>query len=270
VDERYIAWTESYPDREVARWALQAASEGLHGPELFVGDSAKAVDQEDRALSPDKAATIRAKHMKEVGLGQEVGPLRGAWASASRLLPQGCVKKDRYDPMSQRWRSTVDPSALHDGFCEGSINDLTYSPRLLSAHLSAEQMRDTLAWIFSLHGPGVQAYAADIPACFRLMRLHVSLLPLFLYRVVTEEHGTEFFGDLCCPFGWTASEWGWQCILGLILWRFHLAGLTDIMSFVDNFYDFSHPSMGVLFEERRQKIEGVFSSLGIPPGYTSP
>ena len=183
----------------------------------------KAVDQDDRALAQDKSATIRANHMKEVGLGQEVGPLRGAWAHFSRVLPQGCVKKDRYDPLSVRWRSTVDPSALHDGFSEGSVNDLTYSPQLLSAHLSAEQMRDTLAWMFGLYGPGIQAYAADIPACFRLMRLHESLLPLFLYRVVTEEHGTEFFGDLCCPFGWIASEWGWQCLLALILWRFHLA-----------------------------------------------
>ena len=127
-------------------------------------------------------------------------------------------------------------------------------------------LRDTLADIFLRYGVGVQCYAADIPACFRLLRLHQSLLRLFTYRVVTEEHGTQFFTDLCNPFGWTAAEWGWQCVLALIAyaWRFRQEGFPDLMKYVDNFYVFSHPAMDQNFEERRAKIEAIFELLGIP------
>jgi hypothetical protein len=108
------------------------------------------------------------------------------------------------------------------------------------------------------------AYAADIPAFFRLMRLHQSLLHLFTYRVETEEFGVEFFTDLCCPFGWIASEWGWQCVLALILWFFRVKGIPDLMSYVDNFYAFAHPAKGDDFEALRSHIEALFEILGIP------
>ena len=261
-----VEWTKSYPDARVVELAMEAALVGLHGPNIFVGDMSKAVDQLDRNLPPEKLAVILENHMKEVELGQVFGPSPMAAFKAMRILPQGAVPKDRYDPSSTRFRSTCDPSALHQFFTQGSINDLTWTPRLLSDHLSAQQIRDTLAWIFMQHGPGVQAYGADIPACFRLMRLHQSMLPLFCYRLEGDDvpNGRAFFTDLCCPFGWTASEWGWQCILALILWRFRVSHIPDMMAFVDNFYNFVHPATGVEFDERRQAIEQVFEELGIP------
>jgi hypothetical protein len=159
----------------------------------------------------------------------------------------------------------------------GSINDLTWTPRLMSDHLhvSARQIRDTLAWIFSKHGPGVQAYAADIPACFRPMRLHQSVLPLFTYRLEGDRipGGREFFADLCCPFnlaGLRQSGGGSACILAFILWRFRLHPIPDMMAFVDNFYNFVHPASGVEFDQRRRDIEGVFKDLGIIHAHPSP
>ena len=257
-------WMASYPDQRVLELAQEAASVGLHGLNAFQGDLHKAVDQLDRELPEAKRQAIRANHIKEVALGQVVGPFPMAIYKIARILPQGAVRKDKYDPESTRWRSTCDPSAVHEGYDDGSINDLTYSPRLLSAHLSAAQLRDTIAQLFARHGHGVVAYAADIPACFRMMRLHPSLLHLFLYRVVTAEHGTEFFADLCCPFGWTAAEWGWQCILGLISWKFLLAGMEWVMSYVDNFYDITHTALVADLPERWGGIDSIFADLGIP------
>ena len=255
---------DSFPDQEVRDLAVEAMQVGLHGMHAFVGDLSKAVDQEQRNPGPEKTATILFNHMKQAALGQELGPTSTPLFPSARILPEGAVPKDRYDPESVRWRSTVDPSAVHRGYVSGSINDLTYTPKLLSDHLTAAMIRDTLAHIFRLHGVGVKAYAADIPACFRLLRLHQSPLRLFTFRVVSEEHGTQFFTDLCCPFGWTASEWGWQCTLAMIAWRFRQGGFPDLMKYVDNFYVFSHPAMGQDFEARRAKLEELFAALGIP------
>jgi hypothetical protein len=133
-------------------------------------------------------------------------------------VPNGLVPKDKYDEASSRVRIICDRSALHRGAEKGSINDLTWSPRPLSAHLSADRIRDTLAWFYLHCGPGTTAWTADVPSCFRRVIINALLLFLFTYRVVTPEFGTEFFTDLCTPFGWTASEWGWQCILGLSQW----------------------------------------------------
>jgi hypothetical protein len=82
--------------------------------------------------------------------------------------------------------------------------------------------------------------------------------------VVTVEFGVEFFSDLCTPFGWTASEWGWQCILGLSQWYALLEGFPDLEAYVDNFFLFSHPGLHHVHSERCKGIEKVFAALGIP------
>lgn len=67
--------------------ALQAVREGLHGPGIFAaaGDMDKAVDQLDRNLPGCYQGKFN--HIKEVALGQVVGPLQRAPLSASRILP---------------------------------------------------------------------------------------------------------------------------------------------------------------------------------------
>lgn len=52
--------------------------------------------------------------------------------------------------------------------------------------------------------------------------------------------------------------------MSLILWRFRLHPIPDMMAFVDNFYNFVHPASGVKFDQRRRAIEQVFVDLGIP------
>jgi hypothetical protein len=151
------AWTEAFPDQLVASLGMEATAVGLHGANAFLGDLSKAVDQEQRALTEDKASVIRENHMKEVKKGQSSGPTPTVLSAAARITPEGVVKKDLYDEESVRWRSTSDSSALNTGYDFGSVNDLTWTPklRILSSHLSAAQIRDTLALQFATLGPGV-------------------------------------------------------------------------------------------------------------------
>jgi hypothetical protein len=75
--------------------------------------------------------------------------------------------------------------------------------------------------------------------------------------------------DLCMPKVLHVFGCNSRPNYNLVPWRFHLAGLADIISFVDHFCDFSHPGMGVDFEERRQAIEAVFTALDIQYRCTS-
>jgi hypothetical protein len=145
------------------------------------------------------------------------------------------------------------------------VNDLCWSPRLLSYHASPDHLRDTLAWLFLCFGPGIVAWTADIPSCFRLNHLCAVLLSLFVYKVVTVAFGVEWFVDLATPFGWSPAEWGWQCMLALIMWAFRKQGLDDMVSYVDNFFYLMHPKG----QQRDMKatfaaIEAVFTLLNIP------
>jgi hypothetical protein len=135
----------------------------------------------------------------------------------------------------------------------------------LSYHATADHIRDTLAWLFLCFGPGILAWTADIPNCFRLNHLNAALLSLFVYKVITSEYGTEWFVDLATPFGWAPAEWGWQCMLALILWAFHKAGLPEMIAYVDNFFYLMHPAAGGTHAKAVfKRIDSVFTRLGIP------
>jgi hypothetical protein len=94
------------------------------------------------------------------------------------------------------------------------------------------------------------------------------LLPLFLSRVITLLHGTEWFVDKCNPFGWQPSEWTWQAVLAMILWIFRRAGFSGrrtMLAYVDNFFTFSHESWkGVdQYDDVRKAVELLFQEMGI-------
>jgi hypothetical protein len=127
---------------------------------------------------------------------------------------------------------------------------------LISAHCSAHVIRDRIAHV----GPGAQVWAADIPACFRRQLNNPRLLPLFVYTTTTEEFGLEWWLDPRNPFGWIASEWGWQCILHVIMWRARSMSIEELMAFVDNFFDIALASVAAA---RRKVIEKMFADLGI-------
>jgi hypothetical protein len=225
-----------FPCQQVAALALSVATTGLN---TFKGMLSKAVVHDEPAVRDDVAEMAkRTTLMKEVDLDTPriSGPTPSCPFTKARVCPISTRKKDTYDPFSKRLRLISDFSRRRKGDDGGSVNDLCWSPRLLSYHASPDHLRDTLAWLFLCFGPGIVAWTADIPSCFRLNHLCAVLLSLFVYKVVTVAFGVEWFVDLATPFGWSPAEWGWQCMLALIMWAFRKKGLGDMVSYVDNFF----------------------------------
>ena len=257
----------TYPFTVVSGLAMDVLTTGVRP---YKGSLDKAVVYHDRGKLDDASEMAkRVTMMKEATLDvpRIIGPLSECPFDTPRVCPCRTLEKDPYDPASTRLRLISNFSKRARGRHSGSVNDLSYSPKLLSFHVQPSHIRDTLAWLFLSFGPGIRAWTADIPSCFRLNHLHPSLLSLFVYFVSTAEHGPEWFVDLATPFGWSPAEWGWQCVLALILWAFRCRGLAGMFAFVDNFFYLFHPAAGgaeanpvALYA----RISEVFDDLDIP------
>ncbi len=138
----------------------------------------------------------------------------------------------------------------------------------MSVHMSASDIRDLIAYL----GPECIAWCADIPACFRRQNINERLLPLFVYAELDSAGILQWFLDLANPFGWATSEWGWQCLLAVIMWQLRRVGLDDTLSYVDNFFDLSLPAVAttrkakllMLFDEAGIKLHDVFEGKQFP------
>ena len=220
------AWSADYPHPRVRELALQAVDGGV---DPFVGDVTKSVAYlPSQGLTDEGSMQCRTALMKEVTKGNTEGPFAACPYAATRICTNFAVPKNKHDPADPLRR-------LISNFAKGgtaSVNALCWSPRLISAHCNARWIRDRIAEC----GRTAVVWAADIPSCFRRQRLRSRLLHLFVYVLRTTVFGVEYFADLSCPFGWTPSEWSWQCVLAMLMWFFNLAGLDDLMAYVDNFF----------------------------------
>ena len=254
-----------YPCQDVARLALELAGDGL---DPYKGGLGKAVSYDvgeaASLTNRDEELAKRRATMKEVEAGRIAGPFKECPYTDARLCPTSVRAKDPYDPESTRLRLISNFSRRPRGGDKGSVNDLCWTPRLLSYHATPAHIRDDLAWLHHLHGVGTVAWTSDVPSCFRLNHLHPRLLALFVYKTVVAEFGTEWFVDLATPFGWTPAEWGWQCLLALILWALRGAGLGRSFAYVDNFFLLAHPGAGDDTTTMFAAAETVFERLHIP------
>ena len=261
------ALADSYPCKGVASLALEVLTTGLNP---FKGALDKPVIHPTRLPCDDTSSMAqRSAMMKEVELPSPriAGPFRECPFPTPRVCPTDTVRKDRYDPQSERLRLISNFSKRGRGATGGSVNDLSWSPKLLSFHAQPSHLRDTIAFLYITFGAGILAWTADIPGCFRLNHIHAALLSLFVYCVVTAQFGTEWFVDLATPFGWSPAEWGWQCVLALILWAFRIRDLGEMFAFVDNFFYIMHPSQlpaGDSVTSVFARIASIFASLNVP------
>ena len=227
---KWDVWTlekfaRRYPHPLVVKLALEAAGDGV---DPFVGKLAKTVKQVRDWLTPDQYDECRSNMMSDVAAGETLGPYEAPPFVWYRICEIFSIPKKKHDPESKLIR-------LISNFAEGndsSINSLCWSPRLIGFHCGAKHLRDRIAQC----GPGAWCWAADIPKCFRRQRVLRRLMHLFVYKVLTKEHGLEYFVDLSTPFGWSPSEWGWQVILAIIMWELRRRGLSDTLAYVDNFF----------------------------------
>jgi hypothetical protein len=194
-----------YPCQMTRNLALQVMKGEL---DPFVGDRSKPVDCVDRVYDSGEALVIRSKWLDLVEKGWAVGPSPWPFFPNSRVWPSGTVKKNKYNASCTEVRMKSDYS---DGLC--SINDLCWSPDLLRPSVSAQLIGDVIIW----SGRGTQVTVRDVPKAFKLNKANHELLFLHTSRLISAEFGTEFFLSLANDFGWSPSEWGWQCVLALIL-----------------------------------------------------
>lgn len=244
-------WAADYPHKAIAKHAIAAITDGI---DPFMGDINKTVDWPRRPLSDPHAELARAQLMADVQLKRAWGPSKLPPFKYFRICPQFDVPKKKHDPSNTAVRMVCN-------FSKGnaqSVNMICSSPFLVGFHCSPMHIRDKIASI----GPGVRAWTADIPSCFRNQRVNKRLWPLFVYEIITQAHGKEFFVDLATPFGWTPSEWSWQCVLAILLWRFRVINLEEMLGYVDNFFLFVPPSLN--FKMMCSKAEKVFSDIGAP------
>ena len=150
-------------------------------PLLFAGDRSKRVVTSNGVLDTDMQLRITERFASEVAKGRMMGPFNrcpfpNEWCKhQARTTPLDTRRKDKYDPLSARFRVISNFSA---GFAH-SINALSFSPKLISTHLQASNLRDVL---FSM-GPNARFDAIDQEDAFRAD--HINLEDAHLYSTVT-------------------------------------------------------------------------------------
>ena len=243
-------WAADLPCPTVARLGLECC-EGVLNP--FKGDLSKAVWYPPHRLTAVESDACWASFMKEVAKGNTLGPFPYPPFASCRQCPFFPVPKKKHEPLNPAVRVCCHFSKGGTG----SVNSLCDSYGLISVHASASMIRDAVC---ELGSDGV-VWAADIPACFRRQNICEALLPLFVYCARDPDGSWVWFQDLAHAFGWTPAEWGWQCILTIIMWHLRRVAPGVTLGYVDNFYDFMSRARAVA---RRALLEATFAEAGIP------
>jgi hypothetical protein len=236
---------------------IQPSGARLH----FAGDNNKRVVVANAALEPTMLAQIKERFLSETAKGRMLGPFDRCpfpndWnACQARATPLDTRKKDKYDPLSERFRVVSNFSAGR----ASSINNLIYSPKLLSAHLQSSQLRDLL---FSL-GPGARFSAIDQQDAFRADHINLADAHLYCYQVER-----EWFIDLRDPFGNVKSEYAYAIIVAVLKWAFEgdckiVTDDSKLLGYVDNWFLLSRAECAT-HDSRWEYLKTMFDQLGAP------
>jgi hypothetical protein len=236
---------------------IQPSGARLH----FAGDNNKRVVVANAALEPTMLAQIKERFLSETAKGRMLGPFDRCpfpndWnACQARATPLDTRKKDKYDPLSERFRVVSNFSAGR----ASSINNLIYSPKLLSAHLQSSQLRDLL---FSL-GPGARFSAIDQQDAFRADHINLADAHLYCYQVER-----EWFIDLRNPFGNVKSEYAYAIIVAVLKWAFEgdckiVTDDSKLLGYVDNWFLLSRAECAT-HDSRWEYLKTMFDQLGAP------
>jgi hypothetical protein len=250
----------SFPHVEVAalfREVIQPSGARLR----FAGDNSKRVLVANAVLKPAILAQIKERFVSETAKGRMLGPFDRCpfpndWnKSQARSTPLDTRRKDKYDPLSERFRVVSNFSAGRTS----SINNLIYSPKLLSAHLHSAQLRDVL---FSL-GPGARFNAIDQQDAFRADHINLADAHLYCYQVER-----EWFIDLRDPFGNIKSEYSYAVIVAVLKYAFEgdgdiVSGDSKLLGYVDNWFLLSRAGC-TTHDKRWAHLKSVFDLLGAP------
>lgn len=236
--EAAVKAARSYPHSSTARFVAEGLQEGF--PSFFAGDRSVHVDLPNMPSAAEAIRELREDALKERVKGRYAGPFPSnpfpnAWCPHQpRNAPAGAVPKNKRSPLDGLKRPVANFSALE----EWSVNALDQDPGICLLWMTFENILRAIA----ASGKGTIVYAADVKAAYRLNRNRTEDLHLHVHKLVSPDHGTEFFVDLCNPFGWKNSYWNWESLAGVIKWHLLRSGITSICNYVDNFYGLIPPT----------------------------
>ena len=255
-------WAASYPHKRVVQLAVAAAGIG-NNP--YRGDTTKSVGINSASLRPVAAdfmptaetLLIDKRMTEEVSKNRTSGPYDDFPVPVARPCSFFSIPKKKHDVTNLDIR-------LVQNFSDGgmsSVNANCWAPWFLAFFLGALHLRERIFFC----GPDALVWAADIPECFRQLRVHPALWFLMLY-IVRMPGGVKVFLDQSCPFGFACSEWSWQALLAILMWRLWCLGVTEAMAYVDNFWLISPgQSAGdrATHAAKVVKMESMFTDAGI-------
>ena len=219
--KRFRQIAATHPDTTIRTLAIEAVANELNP--RFLGDRGRAVRAKNSRSICGKEARVEAHLLAEAKLGHVWGPLEWCPFTHARICRLSVVDKNKWDVMCNKFRLISDYS--HGG--KFSVNELTFSPRLIALYARGCHVADMLAHL------GDRAYIRtyDVPACYRNQGWAREFWPLFVYFL-----NDKFFVDMRHGFGLVASEYAWQCILAVLQW--HLRGLRGWapIAIVDNLF----------------------------------
>jgi hypothetical protein len=227
----------------------------------FVGDNKRHVVNANGQLDSEMVSDIRERFIEEVGKGRMAGPFDrcpfpNEWnGNQARVTPLDTRRKDKYDPLSRRFRVISNFSAGH----HRSINSLIFSPKLISTHLQCTHLRDKLA----LLGPRARFDAIDQQDAFRADHIHLDDAHLYCYQLEG-----EWFIDLRDPFGNVKSEFTYAIIVAVLKWAFENdSSLVSpdgcLLGYVDNRFLLSREDC-MSHDTRWSNLKDKFNLLGAP------
>ena len=260
------ACASAYPFCDVAKLCVAAASlEGSNS--LFAGDRSKCVLAKNSPLSPKEWDKIRDKFLADVALNRMSGPFPRCpfpndWCDAqARQISLSTRPKDKWDPLSERFR-VISSLSVHK---PASVNDLVFSPKLVSFHLQATNLRDTLFRF----GPHALFNTIDQVEAFRSNKINLRDAHLYVY-MVPRGPIEEWFFDLAACFGAIVSEWSYAVEVAVIKWSLQNDPLVvgssfssaALEGFVDNWFLIGSCN-DANFYSKWARVKQCFTSLGV-------
>jgi hypothetical protein len=262
----FTACASIYPFRDVADLSVAAAS-SKGSDSRFAGDRSKRVLAKNSPLSPKEWDKIREKFLADVALNRMVGPFPRCpfpndWCnSQGRQISLSTRPKDKWDPLSERFR-VISSLSVHK---PASVNDLVFSPKLVSFHLQGSNLRDTLFHF----GPRAVFNTIDQVEAFRSNKVNLRDAHLYVY-MVPRGPIEEWFVDLAACFGAVVSEWSYAVEVAVIKWCLQNDPLvvgsqcssSALEGFVDNWFLIGSCS-DASFHSKWARVKERFTKLGV-------
>ena len=256
----------SYPFRDVADLCVSAASSS-GSVSRFAGDRQKCVLARNSPLSPLQWDKIRSKFLDDVSRQRMLGPFPrcpfpNEWCNAqARQISLSTRPKDKWDPLSERFR-VISSLSVHK---PASVNDLVFSPKLVSFHLQGTNLRDILASF----GQDASFFCIDQVEAFRSNKINLDDAHLYVY-CVPHSTGDEWFIDLTACFGGIVPEWSYAVEVAILKWHLQNDPLivgpnfnaTSLQGYVDNWFLIGSRNDSS-FVSRWDHLKSLFVKLGV-------